>query len=35
MTQVLAGELEVLIKASPTQWHLMQPNWPSDPGYSR
>ncbi len=35
MTQVLAGELEVLIKRSPTQWHLMQPNWPSDPGYSR
>ncbi len=35
ITQVLAGELEVLIRRTPTQWHLMQPNWPSDPGYSR
>ena len=35
VTQVLAGELEVLIRRDPTQWHLMQPNWPSDPGYSR
>jgi lauroyl/myristoyl acyltransferase len=35
LTQVLAGELEVLIRRAPTQWHLMQPNWPSDPGYSR
>lgn len=35
MTQLLAGELEVLIRAAPTQWHLMQPNWPSDPGYTR
>ena len=33
LTQVLAGELEVLIRRAPTQWHLMQPNWPSDPGY--
>jgi KDO2-lipid IV(A) lauroyltransferase len=29
-TQVLAGELEALIRDAPTQWHLMQPNWPSD-----
>jgi KDO2-lipid IV(A) lauroyltransferase len=29
-TQVLAGELEVLIRRAPTQWHLMQPIWPSD-----
>ena len=29
-TQVLASELEVLIGRAPTQWHLMQPNWPSD-----
>jgi phosphatidylinositol dimannoside acyltransferase len=29
-TQALAEELEVLIRRSPTQWHLMQPNWPSD-----
>jgi KDO2-lipid IV(A) lauroyltransferase len=35
MTQVLAGELEVLVRRDPTQWHLMQPNWPSDPGYAR
>jgi lauroyl/myristoyl acyltransferase len=33
ISQVLAGELEVLIGRAPTQWHLMQPNWPSDPGY--
>ena len=30
VTQVLAGELEVLISAAPEQWHLLQPNWPSD-----
>jgi len=23
----------VLIRAAPEQWHLFQPNWPSDPGY--
>lgn len=28
--QLLASELELLIRAEPTQWHLMQPNWPSD-----
>lgn len=33
-TQVLADELELLIRAAPEQWHLFQPNWPSDPGYS-
>lgn len=33
VTQLLAGELEVLIRAAPEQWHLFQPNWPSDPGY--
>jgi lauroyl/myristoyl acyltransferase len=33
VTQLLAGELEILIRQAPTQWHLMQPNWPSDPGY--
>ena len=27
-------ELEVLIRRAPSQWHLFQPNWPSDPGYS-
>lgn len=33
MTQLLAGELEYLIRRAPEQWHLFQPNWPSDPGY--
>lgn len=32
-TQALAHELEVLIRRAPEQWHLFQPNWPSDPGY--
>jgi KDO2-lipid IV(A) lauroyltransferase len=30
VTQALAGELEALIRHAPEQWHLMQPNWPSD-----
>lgn len=30
LTQSLAEELEKLIMAAPTQWHLVQPNWPSD-----
>jgi KDO2-lipid IV(A) lauroyltransferase len=30
ITQTLAHELEVLIRAAPEQWHLFQPNWPSD-----
>jgi KDO2-lipid IV(A) lauroyltransferase len=30
VTQALADELEVLIRAAPEQWHLLQPNWPSD-----
>jgi phosphatidylinositol dimannoside acyltransferase len=30
ITQVLAHELELLIRAAPEQWHLLQPNWPSD-----
>ena len=29
----LASELEALIRRAPDQWHLFQPNWPSDPGY--
>ena len=29
-TQRLALALEDLIRAAPEQWHLMQPNWPSD-----
>jgi KDO2-lipid IV(A) lauroyltransferase len=30
ITQVLAHELEELIRLAPEQWHLLQPNWPSD-----
>jgi phosphatidylinositol dimannoside acyltransferase len=33
ITQDLAHELEGLIRRAPSQWHLFQPNWPSDPGY--
>ena len=29
-TQRIAGALENLIKRQPTQWHILQPNWPSD-----
>jgi lauroyl/myristoyl acyltransferase len=29
-TQALATALEGLIAAAPEQWHLFQPNWPSD-----
>jgi len=29
----LARTLEVIIQDAPEQWHLFQPNWPSDPGY--
>jgi KDO2-lipid IV(A) lauroyltransferase len=30
ITQALAAEFEVLIRMAPDQWHLLQPNWPSD-----
>jgi KDO2-lipid IV(A) lauroyltransferase len=30
ITQLLGHEFELLIRAAPEQWHLMQPNWPSD-----
>jgi KDO2-lipid IV(A) lauroyltransferase len=30
LTQDLAVHLERLIRAAPEQWHLLQPNWPSD-----
>ena len=30
ITQLVATELEALIRAEPEQWHLMAPNWPSD-----
>ena len=32
-TQAIARELEILIRRAPEQWHMFQPNWPSDPGY--
>jgi KDO2-lipid IV(A) lauroyltransferase len=34
-TQAIAADLEILIRRAPEQWHLFQPNWPSDPGYGR
>ncbi|MEY2477321.1 MAG: phosphatidylinositol dimannoside acyltransferase [Actinomycetota bacterium] len=30
VTQAVADELEALIRVAPDQWHLLQPNWPSD-----
>lgn len=30
ITQDMAAAFEGLIRRAPTQWHLMQPNWPSD-----
>jgi len=30
VTSQLAQELEFLIRQDPEQWHLFQPNWPSD-----
>jgi KDO2-lipid IV(A) lauroyltransferase len=33
ITQYLADEFEHLIRRAPEQWHLFQPNWPSDPGW--
>jgi KDO2-lipid IV(A) lauroyltransferase len=30
ITQDIATALEELIRAAPDQWHLLQPNWPSD-----
>ena len=29
-TQALAHRFEEIIRGAPTQWHLLQPNWPSD-----
>lgn len=34
VTQELARELESLVRRAPSQWHLLQPNWPSDPGWT-
>jgi phosphatidylinositol dimannoside acyltransferase len=30
VTQALAYELEAFVRRAPDQWHLFQPNWPSD-----
>jgi KDO2-lipid IV(A) lauroyltransferase len=30
VTQLIAHDLEQLIRRAPEQWHLFQPNWPSD-----
>lgn len=30
LTETMARELEDLIRQAPEQWHLFQPNWPSD-----
>ena len=30
-TRLLASELELLVSAAPTQWHMVQPNWSDDP----
>ncbi|MGH9000127.1 MAG: phosphatidylinositol mannoside acyltransferase [Acidimicrobiia bacterium] len=30
ITQALTTEIEALIRRAPEQWHLLQPNWPSD-----
>lgn len=30
LTQELAAKLETIIGEAPEQWHLVQPNWPSD-----
>ncbi len=32
VTEAMARDLEVLIRRAPEQWHLFQPNWPSDRG---
>jgi phosphatidylinositol dimannoside acyltransferase len=33
LTMAVARQMEELIRREPGQWHLFQPNWPSDPGY--
>jgi KDO2-lipid IV(A) lauroyltransferase len=33
LTTEVARRMEDLIRREPGQWHLFQPNWPSDPGY--
>jgi KDO2-lipid IV(A) lauroyltransferase len=33
ITERIVAQMEELIRREPGQWHLFQPNWPSDPGY--
>jgi lauroyl/myristoyl acyltransferase len=33
ITEQIVAKMEELIRREPGQWHLFQPNWPSDPGY--
>jgi len=33
ITQEIARHFEAYIRRAPEQWHLFQPNWPSDPGW--
>ena len=33
VTQTLTDEIGGLVRRAPEQWHLLQPNWPSDPGW--
>jgi lauroyl/myristoyl acyltransferase len=33
LTEQTVRQMEDLIRREPGQWHLFQPNWPSDPGY--
>ena len=30
VTQMIADEFEIMIRETPEQWHLLNPNWPSD-----
>jgi KDO2-lipid IV(A) lauroyltransferase len=30
VTQALAHEIELMVRRAPEQWHIFQPNWPSD-----
>ena len=34
ITQEIARHFEGYIRRNPEQWHLFQPNWPSDPGWA-
>jgi lauroyl/myristoyl acyltransferase len=34
LTQEIATQLEAFIRRAPEQWHMFQPNWPSDPPLS-